>query len=109
PPIDLFLTVSPEPAEILHEYAELTGYPHLPPLWSLGYLQSHRTPASRDEVLGEAATFREKKLPCDAMIYLGTGFCPSGWNTGHGSFEVNRKVFPDPAKTFEDLHREHFK
>lgn len=20
------------------------------------------------------------------MIYLGTGFCPSGWNTGHGSF-----------------------
>ena len=31
------------PAEILREYAELTGYPHLPPLWSFGYQQSHRT------------------------------------------------------------------
>ena len=57
----------------------------MPPLWSLGYQQSHRTLASREEVLAEAKTFREKKLPCDALIYLGTGFCPSGWNTENGS------------------------
>jgi alpha-glucosidase/alpha-D-xyloside xylohydrolase len=43
------------------------------------------------------------------MIYLGTGFCPSGWNTGHGSFEFNKAVFPDPAEMFEELHRNHFK
>ena len=109
PPIDLFLVVCPEPSSILYEYAELTGHPHMPPLWSLGFMQSHRTLANRDEVIGEAVTFREKKLPCDAMIYLGTGFCPSGWNTGHGSFEFNRAVFPDPGKMFEELHRQHFK
>jgi alpha-glucosidase/alpha-D-xyloside xylohydrolase len=108
-PIDLFLVFSNEPAGLLAEYADLTGHPHMPPLWSLGYLQSHRTLASREEILGEAETFREKKLPCDAMIYLGTGFCPSGWNTGHGSFEFNKNVFPDPATMIEQLHREHFR
>jgi alpha-glucosidase (family GH31 glycosyl hydrolase) len=109
PPVDLFLMVGPEPTALLQEYAELTGRPHLPPLWSFGFLQSHRTLASRDEVIGEAGAFRDKKLPCDGMIYLGTGFCPSGWNTGHGSFEFNRAVFPDPGEMIHELHAEHFK
>jgi alpha-glucosidase (family GH31 glycosyl hydrolase) len=60
-------------------------------------------------VIEEARIFREKKLPCDALIYLGTGFCPSGWNTGHGSFTFNREVFPDPAEMIRQLHWEHFK
>src|SRR6185312_6215874 len=84
PTRDIFLVLVDTPAELMREWAELTGYPHMPPLWALGYQQSHRTLSSRDEVLNEAKTFRERKLPCDAMIYLGTGFCPSGWNTGHG-------------------------
>ncbi|MBV9154923.1 MAG: glycoside hydrolase family 31 protein [Acidobacteriaceae bacterium] len=107
-PLDIFFVASREPAEIMREYAELTGYPHMPPLWSLGYQQSHRTLESRAEVMDEASEFRSKNLPCDTMIYLGTGFCPSGWNTGHGSFTFNKNVFPDPAKMFDELHREHF-
>ena len=59
--------------------------------------------------MDEARTYREKKLPCDAMIYLGTGFCPSGWNTGHGSFVFNQAVFPDPQEMVRELHAEHFK
>lgn len=91
------------------EYARLTGLPAMPPLWSLGYQQSHRTLASRDEILSEARTFREKKLPCDTMIYLGTGFCPSGWNTGHGSWEFNPAVFPEPKAEIAALRALHFK
>jgi alpha-glucosidase/alpha-D-xyloside xylohydrolase len=97
-PLDLFFIASQEPAVIMAEYARLTGHPELPPLWSLGYQQSHRTLASREEVLAEARTFREKKLPCDALVYLGTGFCPSGWNTENGSFAWNQKVFSDPEE-----------
>jgi alpha-glucosidase/alpha-D-xyloside xylohydrolase len=81
----------------------------MPPLWSFGYQQSHRTLESRESVLAEARRFREEKLPCDAMIFLGTGFCPSGWNTGHGSFTFNPRVFPDPAVMIRQLHDEHFK
>jgi len=103
-PLDVFVVATREPMEMLAEYALLTGRPELPPLWSLGYQQSHRTLASREEVLTVAKTFREKKLPCDAVIYLGTGFAPSGWNTVNGSFAFNRNVFPDPEQMIRELH-----
>lgn len=105
---NVYLVLGDSPREVLHGYAELTGFPHLPPLWSLGYLQSHRTLANRDEVMNIAKTFRDKKLPCDGLIYLGTGFCPSGWNTGHGSFTFNANVFEDPQTMLRELHDEHF-
>jgi len=108
-PIDLFVVASKDPAVIMAEWARLTGRPELPPLWSFGYQQSHRTLAGREAILQEAKTFREKKLPCDAMIYLGTGFCPAGWNTNNGEFTFNPKVMPDPKAMFDQLHQDHFK
>jgi alpha-glucosidase/alpha-D-xyloside xylohydrolase len=108
-PLDIFMVNARDPVAIMGEYAKLTGFPAMPPLWSLGYQQSHRTLASRDEIMQEAQLFREKKLPCDTMIYLGTGFCPSGWNTDNGEFTFNPKVFPDPAEMIKELHDEHFK
>ena len=107
---DIFLILTPssglDPAILLKEFALLTGMPHLPPLWAFSYQQSHRTLASREAVLEEVKAFREKKLPCDVMIYLGTGFAPSGWNTGHGSFAFNPKIFPDPKVMFDQMHRD---
>ena len=107
--LDLFVIGASDPASIMAEYARLTGYPEMPPLWSLGYQQSHRTLGSREEILAEARTFREKKLPCDTMIFLGTGFCPSGWNTANGSFAWNPRVFPDPKEIVDEFHKEHFR
>jgi len=108
-PIDIFVVASKDPAVIMAEWAHLTGLPEMPPLWSFGYQQSHRTLAGREAILEEAKTFREKNLPCDAMIYLGTGFCPAGWNTNNGDFTFNRKVMPDPKAMFDQLHQDHFK
>jgi alpha-glucosidase (family GH31 glycosyl hydrolase) len=105
---DVYLCVAPTPAGLLQQYAEITGYPHLPAKWTLGFQQSHRTLDSREQILEEARTFRDKKLPCDAVIYLGTGFCPSGWNTGHGSFVFNQAVFPDPETIIRKFHDLHF-
>ncbi len=107
--LDIFFVASPDPPTIMAEYARLTGHPEMPPLWSFGYQQSHRTLANREEVLAEAKTFREKKLPCDALIYLGTGFCPSGWNTENGSFSWNSRVFSDPKQIIEKLHEDNFR
>ncbi len=108
-PVDIFVVGSNQPAIIMSEYARLTGHPEMPPRWSFGYQQSHRTLAGRQEILAEAKTFREKKLPCDVLIYLGTGFCPSGWNTANGSFSWNSRVFPDPKRMLQELHENHFK
>jgi alpha-glucosidase (family GH31 glycosyl hydrolase) len=108
-PLDVFFVASREPATIMSEYARLTGNAELPPLWSFGYMQSHRTLGSPEEILAEAKTFREKKLPCDAMIYLGTGFCPNGWNTENGAFEWNARAFPDPPQMLAELHKDNFR
>src|SRR5205814_1285372 len=49
--------------------------------------------------------FREKKLPCDALIYLGTGYCTNGWNTGHGSLAFNTNAFvPENIQALHDLN-----
>ena len=108
-PLDVFVVSSRDPLVIMREYARITGLPEMPALWTLGYMQSSRTLAGPDEILGVAKTFREKKLPCEALIYLGTEFAPSGWNTRNGEFTWHPTNFPDPKKMLDQLHADHFK
>jgi alpha-glucosidase (family GH31 glycosyl hydrolase) len=108
-PIVIFLIALSEPTEVMPEFIRLTGKPVMPPKWTLGYIQSHRTLSGPDEPLQIAKTFREKNLPCDALIYLGTGYCTNGWNTGHGSLEFNSNAFNHPAEQIQALHDLNFK
>ena len=108
-PLDVFVVSSSEPAEIMREYARITGFAELPALWTFGYMQSHRTLAGPEEIRGVARTMREKKLPCDALIYLGTEFTPSGWNTRNGEFTWHSGNFPDPKGQIDELHAQHFR
>jgi alpha-glucosidase len=108
-PLDIFLVSSLDPATVIGEFSRLTGLPEMPPLWSLGYLQSHRTLRGPDEIKWVAKTFREKKLPCDALIYLGTDFTPSGWNTHNGEFTWHPNNFPNPKEMVDELHALKFK
>ena len=108
-PLDLFVVESSDPVVIMREYARITGLPEMPARWTFGYLQSSRTLAGPPEILGVARTFREKKLPCDGLIYLGTEFAPSGWNTRNGEFTWHPTNFPDPKKILDELHAHHFK
>lgn len=108
-PVDVFVTASADPTSIVAEYARITGHAQLPPLWAFGYMQSHRTLAGPDEVRWVARAFREKKLPCDAVIYLGTEFTPSGWNTRNGEFTWKTENFPDPRQMIDELHAQHLK
>ena len=108
--VDLIVFDASDPSALLREMAELTGKAVLPPRWALGYMQSHRTLENSAQMLKVAATFREKRLPCDALIYLGTGFTPAGWNRGHDSFEFNPRVFDRPAdEVLAEFHRMNFK
>ena len=93
----------------------ISGPSVMPPKWALGYMQSHRelrdaklTP--EELILDEVATFRKKKIPVDAVIYLGTGFTPTGWNTEQPSFDFNPKVFTsDPKAVVDKMHDQHVK
>jgi alpha-glucosidase (family GH31 glycosyl hydrolase) len=108
-PLDVFVVASSDPKVIIGEYARLTGLAELPPLWSFGYMQSHRTLAGPEEIDWVARTFREKRLPCDGLIYLGTEFTPSGWNTRNGEFAWKAENFPNPKRFIDDMHNRHFK
>ena len=108
-PLDVFIVSSREPRVVMREYARITGLPEMPARWTLGYQQSSRTLAGATDVLGIARTFREKKLPCDALIYLGTEFAPSGWNTRNGEFTWHATNFPDPKAMVDQIHAEHLR
>lgn len=107
--LDAFIVLADDPCTLLGRYAEITGFPHLPPRWAFGYMQSHRTLESVAEMISEADRFRDSDLPCDAMIYLGTGFSSSGWNTEHGSFAFNDDLVPDPQGLVDALHARSFR
>jgi alpha-glucosidase/alpha-D-xyloside xylohydrolase len=108
-PLELLVMDLDEPADALTELVRLTGHPVMPPKWVLGYMQSHRTLAGPEDALRIARTFRDKQLPCDVLIYLGTGYCTNGWNTGHGSLVFNPNAFNNPAEQLNALHALNFK
>ncbi len=102
---DVFVIDAREPADAMREFARLTGAPVMPPKWALGYMQSHRTLSTDADIFAEARLFRDRQLPCDTFIFLGTGFCTNGWNLRHDSFEFNPHVWSrDPASEIADLH-----
>ncbi len=108
-PIDLFITLSRSPEVIMSEYTSLIGKTPLPPKWALGYMQSHRTLQNADSLISEVKTFRDKKLSCDAMIYLGTGYAPNGWNLGHANMDFNPDIFNKPDEIIKKIHDDHMK
>ena len=97
-PLEVFVVALREPADALAEYYRLTGKPVMPPKWVMGYMQSHRTLAGPEEPVAIAKTFRDKKLPCDAVIYLGTGYCPAGWNVGPRHARVQPEDVPQARR-----------
>jgi alpha-glucosidase (family GH31 glycosyl hydrolase) len=108
-PLDVFVVASKDPAVIMREYARITGLPELPARWTLGYQQSHRTLSGPESVMEVARLLREKRLPCDLLIYLGTEFTPSGWNTRNGETTWHAGNFPDPKGMIDKLHADHFR
>ena len=112
---DLFVFDAREPARLMKAIASITGPAVMPPKWSLGYMQSHRELVDKDRsseqlLLHVVDTFRDKKIPLDAVVYLGTGFTPTGWNTRQPSFQFNPKVFQrDPKGVIDDLHAKNVK
>ena len=107
---DFFVFDAHDPATALKDFSAITGPAVMPPKWALGYMQSHRTLEDDTQMLGIVDTFRSKQIPLDAVIYLGTGFAPRGWNTRQPSFDFNPDVFKrDPKAVLADMHARHVK
>jgi alpha-glucosidase (family GH31 glycosyl hydrolase) len=107
---DVFIFDAHDPAQAMKDFSVITGPAVLPPIWALGYMQSHRTLEDEAQILGIVETFRKKNIPLDAVIYLGTGFSPKGWNTRQPSFDFHPDVFKrDPKAVLADMHAQNVK
>jgi len=106
PYADIFVVACDEPADAAREYYRFTGLPPMPPKYAFGYQQSYRTLFHNgiNYVELTAQYMRDHDLPCDTLIYLGTGYCDHGWNTYNGEFGWDNVAFPTPKETMEKLH-----
>jgi len=86
---------------LLRAYLELTGFPPHPPRWIFGLLQSRYGYKNRAELEEIARTFREKRLPCDALIL------DLFWFSEMGDLAFNSN-WPDPPGMIAHLARQGF-
>jgi alpha-glucosidase len=93
---------------VMREVADLLGRPTLPPRWALGFLQSTRHFHDTAELSQLPRTIREKRIPCDALIYLSSYGEALGWNRGVGHLEFQPALWKDPAALLGEARAQHF-
>lgn len=101
--MDYYFFAGPDPKQIISRYTELVGRAPLPPLWTLGYLQSSAYYTPESTVRFVADNFRRRHIPCDA-IFLDTIHMD-----GDRIFTWDKKAFPDPPKMIADLRQDGFR
>lgn len=100
--MNYYYLAGPEPKKIVQMFAALTGHTQLPPYWSLGFQQSRYSYYPEARVREIAKTFRDKKIPCDA-IYLDIDY-----QKGNAPFTIDRERFPTFEQMIKDLAAENF-
>ncbi len=84
-------------AEIIEGYSSLTGLMPLPPIWGLGYQQCRYSYYPEHEVLNVAQTFREKRIPADALVL------DIHYMDKYKIFTWDEDRFPNPKKMINTL------
>ena len=93
---------------VMREVALLLGRAPLPPRWALGFLQSTRHFADTAELRQLPRTIRDKRIPCDGLIYLSSYGEARGWNRGVGHLEFQPELWKDPATIIGEARAMHF-
>ena len=99
--IDLYI-ITGRIENIYTDYRLLTGATPMLPKWSCGFIQSKERYQTAEELLTVVKKYRQKKIPLDAVVqdwlYWGEGL----W--GEKIFDSKR--YPDPQKTFDEIHNQ---
>lgn len=101
--MNYYFIYGPNLKEVSERYTKLTGTPEMPPMWALGYHQCRWSYYPESRIKELAKTFREKKIPCDA-IYLDIDYMDE-----YRVFTWNKELFPDAKLMISDLKEQGFK
>lgn len=93
---------------VMREAIELLGVAPLPPRWAPGFLQSTRHFGDTEELRRLRRTIRDKRIPCDELIYLSTYGEAMGWNRGVGHLGFQPTLWPDPPALIDEARWQHF-
>ena len=107
-PLEWYYLAGASPRGVLGEVAKLLGRAPLPPRWALGYLQSTRHFTDADELRRLPRTLREKRIPCDGLIFLSTYGDAAGWNRGVGHLEFHPEIFSAPEDSLTEIREQGF-
>ncbi len=91
PQIDYWITTGRDPAEILSNYADVTGHAPVFPDWASGFWQSKLRYASQEELESVAREYHKRNLPLSVIVI---DFFH--W-TRHGEWQFDPQCWPDPA------------
>lgn len=97
PQLDYVVIAGPAPADILRDYAALTGRPPMMPDWAMGFWQCKLRYSTQAEVLEVAREYRRRGLPIDCLVI---DFF--NWTRG-GEWRIDPDAFPDPAAMVAEL------
>ncbi len=100
--LQYYVFYGPNLPRLLRTLIEITGFPPLPPRWVFGLLQSRYGYRSRRELQTIASTFREKDLPCDALIL------DHFWFREMGDLAFDPWDWPDPKGMVAELKEKGF-
>ncbi|KAF9181666.1 hypothetical protein BGZ51_005263 [Haplosporangium sp. Z 767] len=65
--LDFTIFVGPKPTDVIDQYTEVIGRPHMPPAWALGFHQSRYGYNSINEVEEVVRQYAANKLPLDGL------------------------------------------
>ncbi|MBZ0310712.1 MAG: glycoside hydrolase family 31 protein, partial [Anaerolineae bacterium] len=105
--IDYYLIYGPSIPEVIQKFARLTGYMHLPPRWSLGYLASTMSYTEAPDAQAQLDQFialcEQNDISCD-MFHLSSGYTTDERGVRF-VFTWNKNKIPDPPQMAEKFHR----
>ena len=88
--------------ECIASYRSLTGpVPHMQD-WMFGYIHCRERYTSSDDILANAAGFRERNLPLDVIVQDWQWWGKYGWN----ALRFDEDYYPDPLALTDSLHKD---
>lgn len=88
-PLDFFLFVGDDYAELLYNYTNIAGRPRLLPIHSYGLTYIRDVITNDREVLSDVLMFRQEEIPCDT---LGLG---RGWSDQEDEHSLHWRFHPE--------------
>ena len=88
--------------ECIASYRRLTGEVPAMPEWMFGYIHCRERYSSSDEILENAAGFKERGIPLDVIVQDWQWWGKYGWN----ALRFDEDHYPDPKALTDALHED---